>query len=297
MRYRMNQLRIPVLAFAFLSAGAFLSWKHYFEESFAVNQTIWFALFTLLAAGLSVLLIMSMRAYGSEIREVEISRKNYEQLSHDLQSRLESMQNQLDEWVEQSTVLISSASVNDVCEKVMDMLEKSLGADQGSIMLLDPADKCLSIVASRGIPDEIASKIHLQLGERIAGVAASENREFLIVGDFENYPLFHDLEENPIIKSAIICPIVYQHQVLGVLNISRTLQESVFTPEDLKRAKNFAKHVGIAIHHAGVCQQLEKKGEEIKEMYRQLKVSHIEMLDNENQLEEKVRKTKRLKAS
>ena len=163
------------------------------------------------------------------------------------------------------------------------MLEQILGADQGSIMLLD-AKGYLNVEASCGIPDEIASRIQLQLGERIAGVAADEKREFLIVGDFGNYPLFHDLEENPIIKSAIICPIVYQEEVLGVLNVSRTMHDVAFTGEDLNKAKHFARHIGIAIHHASMCEKLERKGRELKEMYRLLKVSHTEMIQDESEL-------------
>lgn len=283
MKNRLNEFRIPLLAFAFLSVGAFLSWQHYFEETFPMHQEIWTGIFVSCGLFLSALLIGSMRQYGSELRQVEVSRKNYEEAANVLQNQLDSMQSHLEEWVHQSAALMTATNIDDVCSRVMEMIEKTLGADQGSIMLLDRS-KCLRIAASRGIPDEIASKVHLQLGERIAGVAASENREFLIVGDFDNYPLFHDLEGNPIIKSAIICPVVYQHEVLGVLNVSRTMRGEVFTPEDLKKAKYFARYVGIALHHAAVCQQLESKGREMKDMYRQLKASHHEMMDSSHDL-------------
>lgn len=283
MKNRLKEFRIPLLAFAFLSVGAVLSWQHYFEAAFPMHREIWTGVFVSCGLFLAALLIGSMRQYGHELRQVELSRQNYEEAANILQQQLDSMQSHLEEWVHQSASLMTLTSVDEVCAQVMEMLEKTLGADQGSIMLLDRS-RCLRIAASRGIPDEIASKVHIRLGERIAGVAASENREFLIVGDFDNYPLFHDLEVNPIIKSAIICPVVYQHEVLGVLNVSRTLHHQVFTPEDLKKAKYFARYVGIAIHHAAVCQQLEAKGREMKDMYRQLKASHHEMMDSGHDL-------------
>ena len=123
------------------------------------------------------------------------------------------------------------------------------------------------ISASRGLNNEIASKVQLRLGERVAGLAALEKTEYLLNGTLENYPLFKNLEGNPLIRSAMICPICYDKKVLGILNISRTLSHVPFTQEDLTRASLLARQIGAAIHLSQICRTLEDRAREFKTVF------------------------------
>jgi GAF domain-containing protein len=162
----------------------------------------------------------------------------------------------------------------------MEVSERVLGADQGSVMLLDGRGK-LKIVSSRGIGDDVASKVQLKLGERVAGLAALEKTEFLLNGTLDNYPLFKNLEGNPIIRSSMICPISHQDKVLGILNLSRTKREDAFTSQDLTRATLLAKQIGAALHYGQVCMMLRENAQQFKTMYRLYRQSREELSEIE----------------
>lgn len=181
--------------------------------------------------------------------------------------------------------LFEKSEISEITETVLNLIEKTLGADQGSVMLLDEK-KHLRIAASRGLSENVTAGVHLQLGERVAGLSVFERKEFLINGDLGNYPLFKDLEANPIIRSSMICPILYREEALGVLNINRTLKSaSDFTQEDLRTAMMLARQVGLAIHHARMCDRLRERTEELINLYRDLKDSRLELMEIEKQNE------------
>lgn len=177
--------------------------------------------------------------------------------------------------------LFEPGGVREIAEAALMAAEKTFAADQASFMLLDDSNR-LRIAASRGIRDEIASCVHLQVGERVSGLSIFERREFLIQGDLGNYPLFKDLESNPVIRSAMICPVFWKGEPLGVLNISRTLKSPKdFTQQDLRSAVLLAKQAGLALHHAKMCESLRQRTSELMSLYRGLKDSRLELFDLE----------------
>ena len=70
-----------------------------------------------------------------------------------------------------SKAIHSTVNLKELLEIVMELIQKILGADEGSIMLLDEENK-LHVAASRGIDEAVARNVHLAVGERVAGRAA-----------------------------------------------------------------------------------------------------------------------------
>ena len=122
----------------------------------------------------------------------------------------------------------------DLDELLVPLLEMSLAMTQtecGSIMIINPETKELTIRVSRGIPEERILHTKQKVGEGIAGIAASENITFFISNQQENNRIDH-LLKRPEIKTSIILPIQNQSkQTMGVLNL-HTKKENIRLAEN-----------------------------------------------------------------
>ena len=160
-------------------------------------------------------------------------------------------------------ILFSDVRIESLLERIMDLLAKVLRADEGSIMLVNGQE--LFVAASRGIPAEIAGQIRMKIGERVAGRAAQLRREFLLVDGLENYPEFKGIESNGKIRSSIVFPLICQEELLGVLNLNRTVMRENFTVADMLNVSIFAAQVAQAIRNASLYRALERKMTQLEE--------------------------------
>ena len=160
--------------------------------------------------------------------------------------------------------LFSETNLETLFEKIMELITKVLGADEGSLMLLDSTDH-LIIAASRGLPAEIISQVRIKIGEKVAGRVAEMKRDFLIVDGVENYPEFKGIESNSRIRSSIVCPLLYQNELLGVLNLNRTVNTENFTVTDMLNVSIFAAQVAQAIRNASLYRALERKMHQLED--------------------------------
>ncbi len=180
---------------------------------------------------------------------------------------------------ESSKAIFSTLKLQETLEAVMDLIQKVLQADEGSLMLLNEENK-LYIASSRGTYTEAKAQM-LKIGERVAGRAALDDRPFLIHGGLEQHPEFQGLKGNARIHSAIVFPLRCQDQILGVLNLNRTSQGKNFTEADLLNVSIFASHVSQAILNAKLYQELEAKIHEVEKRYRRLEESKDKLLQFE----------------
>lgn len=174
---------------------------------------------------------------------------------------------------EASQAIFSTMELNKLLELMMDMSLTVLGADEGSIMLLD-AKKKLTIAASRGLSDEIARQIHLDIGEGVAGLVAKEKRGRLLIGGLDKYPEFKGLSGSPRILSSIVCPLLNQSELLGVLNLNRTKTRENFTVANLQAASVFASQATLAIQNAKLYSTLQ-------DAYQKLEKAQSELIQSE----------------
>jgi transcriptional regulator with GAF, ATPase, and Fis domain len=169
-----------------------------------------------------------------------------------------------------SRMLFSQTKFEGLLENVMDLMGKVIYSDEGSLMLLDSNHE-LYIAASRGIPEMVARGVHIKIGQKVAGLVAQERRDFLIVDGLEKYPEFAGVEPNGRIRSSIVCPLVCQQELLGILSLNRTVTSENFTVADMIHVSIFASQVAQALRNAYLYQALESKVGELEEMNARLK--------------------------
>jgi diguanylate cyclase (GGDEF)-like protein len=137
------------------------------------------------------------------------------------------------------------ASLNDIVEAVnltkdkqqvssliLQVAIESTGADNGSLMILDPEEQVLKIEVSEGIPEEAVPTVRCRLGEGIAGKVAVEGQPLLLSGKADD-STFRILREREEIKSALCVPLTVNGSTVGVLNLNNLTKIDGFTEEDL----------------------------------------------------------------
>ncbi len=149
----------------------------------------------------------------------------------------------------------SSVELEPLLDAVLEKLVAVTAADSGSIMLLDPATRTLTIVTSIGIPGEIAATTRVPVGQGIAGWAAAHADAVIVTGDGD--PRFHNELLRDEIVSAVAAPIVRKDEVIGVINICRVVPSEVFTTENLNVVTSFAGQLAVAIDNARLYTDLE----------------------------------------
>ncbi|MEM7411882.1 MAG: sensor domain-containing diguanylate cyclase [Myxococcota bacterium] len=115
-----------------------------------------------------------------------------------------------------------------------------IGADGGSLMLLDPEQQALSVRVAVGLEPELWPKIRVPLGEGIAGRVAAEGRSLRLRGKADRHR-FRIVRERLDVESALSVPLVQSGRILGVLNLHHRTRSDAFSEEDLAFTEELAR--------------------------------------------------------
>jgi glycosyltransferase involved in cell wall biosynthesis len=130
-------------------------------------------------------------------------------------------------------------------QSVMDNLE----ASTGSIMVLEPKNMMLQLLAASGLPTDVPSRIGQPLGQGIAGIVASRRIPLLLPEAFESDPTGelagHCRRSH--IHSAISVPIHTETEVLGVMNLSSHVKHRRFKQDDLLWLSSLARQAADSL--------------------------------------------------
>ncbi len=148
--------------------------------------------------------------------------------------------------------LVSTLDLNDRLDRVLDQAMELLGAERGSIMLLEENGD-LVIRASRGLGD--GCRFRVSLGEGISGWVA-QNGEPLILQDVVADSRFRG--SDPSVKSALAVPLRVGERIIGVLNVSTCTRTRRFQRPDLEHLISFADMAAAAIENARLYQALKE---------------------------------------
>jgi len=119
-----------------------------------------------------------------------------------------------------------------VSSLILQVAIESTGADNGSLMIVDPEEKVLKIEVAEGIPEAVIPTIRCPLGEGIAGKVAQEGQPLLLSGKSDD-STFRILREREEIQSALCVPLTVNGSTVGVLNLNNLQDPDGFTEEDL----------------------------------------------------------------
>lgn len=149
--------------------------------------------------------------------------------------------------IDQALRKLDVARLNKILNILLDVAFEISKADVGSMMVLDEKQKSLSINASHGIPEEIATRTSVRIGEGISGTAAKEGKSYLIDDQLKNNRIKSYLTR-PYLGSSMVIPLKAEDKLLGVLNLG-TLKTSAaqFNDDSLQLMNKLTRLVSTAI--------------------------------------------------
>ena len=140
------------------------------------------------------------------------------------------------------------------------VLNKSIelvGAEQGSLMILDEKDMALAIKATKGINKAIVEDLRVRIGEGISGGVAERGTP-LIVNDIEESPVPRKNRSRFKTKSFVSIPLNVNSRTIGVLNISDKITGEVFSAEDRDLLMSFGSYASIALDRGAYYKMSEE---------------------------------------
>lgn len=168
------------------------------------------------------------------------------------------------------TEVSSSLDLDRALNRTLSLLNDAVGADQGSIMLLNAEDNLLHYRAGYGYVSDQSNNDHgltLKFGEGLAGWVV-ENREAALAADLHKDPRWvRSSTTSDEHRSAIVAPLLVSEDVIGVLLVF-SRQENYFTPESLNLVKAIAGQVAVAINNAHLYELIRDQAERLGLMLR-----------------------------
>lgn len=129
-------------------------------------------------------------------------------------------------------------------------------AQRVSLLLRAPEAGMLYLAAARGVAPNVSEGTRIPIGTGVAGKVA-ETRQPLLVEDVAHanqHPLLHDQYFTT--GSFISFPLVYQDDLIGVLNLTNRAQYGVFIEEDMERVRLLALVLALVAHQARLAERL-----------------------------------------
>ncbi|MCA1943726.1 MAG: SpoIIE family protein phosphatase [Desulfovibrio sp.] len=163
-----------------------------------------------------------------------------------------------------SQSLAAIESMDRLMPRLMELAEEVTVAQASSILLYDPTAQELTFWYTRtgeGSPatteDILKSSIRLRMGEGIAGWVA-QHRKALLIEDVQQDPRFcnrADVATGFVTRDVICAPIIYQDELLGVIQVLNALHKPHFDGEDAKVLECFACLAAVSIIRARLLEE------------------------------------------
>jgi len=138
-----------------------------------------------------------------------------------LYTRVSRQARQLTLLTEISRELTSILNVDQLLQRIADLLTRIIDYQMFSILMLDPTGSVLQHRFSLRFKESVQLKHEIPLGKGLVGYAA-QHRVAVLAPDVSKDPRY--VEANPETRSELCIPLIYKDKVIGVLDIERVFQ-------------------------------------------------------------------------
>lgn len=154
---------------------------------------------------------------------------------------------------------LASTTEQEVYDGLLDVIIEETGATKVSIMWYRDEENCLRVVASRGLDTELTKSICLRPGEQVAGWVFEKGKPVILNRDSQDQSIFAPLLNRQDISAAVSFPIAMQGEILGVLNISQSDEETKFSEADIEMLAVVCSQAAMALANVQFRNVLKEK--------------------------------------
>lgn len=148
----------------------------------------------------------------------------------------------------------SSLDLEEVLHRVVEAAVYVVGAEEGSLMLLDEEQNELYIRASKNL-DSKAQSMRKRVNDSLAGKVLQTKRA-IAIGNDSQWKRTHTAL---LVKSLIYVPLILQNKPIGVLGVTNRLKETSFDSNDTRALSALGGYATIAINNANIYTDIEQQ--------------------------------------
>jgi serine phosphatase RsbU (regulator of sigma subunit)/putative methionine-R-sulfoxide reductase with GAF domain len=162
-------------------------------------------------------------------------------------------------------VFHSTVELDKLLPTIFEKVVRTIGAEGGSIWLLDKSGETLTCVIAEGGGGEALRGTKLNLGEGVAGWVAANKQPTIIadVAQDDRHAGYVDQRIKFKTRSIMSAPLITKGESLGAINVVNKLNGGVFVKEDENLLVSLANNAALAIKNAQLVEEL-KEAERIK---------------------------------
>ena len=172
-----------------------------------------------------------------------------------LYTRLSRQARQLTLLTEISRELTSILKVDQLLQRIADLVTRIIDYEMFSILLIDPTGKFLQHRFSLRFKESVHLKHEIPIGQGLVGYAA-QTGQAVLVPDVSKDPRY--IMANPETRSELCIPLIYKEKVIGVLDIEHT-RRGYFNDDHLRIMTTLAAQVAIAIENATLYERIARQ--------------------------------------
>ncbi|HID69047.1 MAG TPA: response regulator [Desulfobacterales bacterium] len=153
---------------------------------------------------------------------------------------------------------IAAGSMGEVYELLLEAISLQIDAPSISMMMYDEDEKCLHVVASRGMDQNVVGEVSVKSGEKIAGWVFEHGEPIIFNRQTQaQSPLAQYLLRDEI-SASISFPLVGREKILGVLNISQTSKEVEYCQSDIEMLSAICGQAVMALENVAYMKERER---------------------------------------
>ncbi len=162
-----------------------------------------------------------------------------------------------------SRKLTEAPNLEKIYEVILNKLLEIFNATRASIMMYDPAEAVLKVVAARGIPEKTLKEIKVKTGEGISGDVFMRSKPVLIKNILKEMKKTSRKRKHYSTHSFVSAPMIFSpykigEETLGVINLTDRLDGSEFNRADLKMLSLLATQAAAYIKIGFLIEKLKK---------------------------------------
>ncbi len=172
------------------------------------------------------------------------------------------------------TEVSASLDLDRALNRTLSLLNEAIGAEQGTVLMLDPESNTLQYRAGYGYVAPLGTEARkenkaatLNSGEGLAGWVIKK-RQAVLIGDVTRDDRWVQLPLNtPAHRSAIVAPLTIGEDAIGALMVFHR-QENYFTSDQLNLVQAIGNQVAVAINNAQLYELIRDQAERLGGMLR-----------------------------
>lgn len=142
------------------------------------------------------------------------------------------------------------------------------GADESTLMLVDPASGDLFLRAAQGMGDERAQGFRIKMAGSLAGQVVRTGEALILHGAHAEPRL--KIKTDYLVRALLMVPLRVGKKIFGVLGVSNRSQTRPFGRDDQFQLTTLADYAAIAIENARLYHEVQRAYQELQTAHEQL---------------------------